>query len=162
MKPSPEQIAEWRKDAEKPYHDEYGIDNDARTKHAYTLGYIRARTEQATEIAELKTWKDAVLDSLAVSCADCSIDTPPAEILKLVASINESLLSEFHKAKLAEVMPLAKFGAMSARKWTNDAYNKVIYEDLDDELIEAIVGGVFLDEGIAPNIEATITKLLKD
>jgi acyl-CoA synthetase (AMP-forming)/AMP-acid ligase II len=52
--PSPEQIAQWRKDAEKPYHDEYGIDNDARTKHAYTLGYLRARTEQVAEIAELK------------------------------------------------------------------------------------------------------------
>jgi hypothetical protein len=69
-------------------------------------GYLRRCTEQATEIAELKAWKDAVLDSLAVSCGDCAIGTPPAEILKLVASINESLLSEFHKAKLAEVMPL--------------------------------------------------------
>jgi hypothetical protein len=54
MNPSPEQIAQWRKATEKPYHDEYGIDNDARTKCAYTLGYLRARTEQTTEIAELK------------------------------------------------------------------------------------------------------------
>jgi hypothetical protein len=54
MTPSPEQIAQWRAAAEKPYHDEYGIDNDARTKFAYTLGYLRARTEQATEIAALK------------------------------------------------------------------------------------------------------------
>jgi hypothetical protein len=54
MNPTPEQISEWRKDAEKPYHNEYGIDNDARTKFAYTLGYIRARAEQDPEIASCK------------------------------------------------------------------------------------------------------------
>lgn len=43
--PTPEQVAQWRKDAEKPYYDEYGIDNDARSKFAYSQGYLRAKTD---------------------------------------------------------------------------------------------------------------------
>jgi hypothetical protein len=113
-------------------------------------------TEQAAEIAELKTWKDAVLDSLAVSCGDCAIGTPPAEILKLVASINESISHEFHKAQIAEIMPLAKFGARVMRKFDTITRIDINQAALDENLYSV------KELCVHPNIEATITKLLKD
>jgi hypothetical protein len=108
--------------------------------HRLELVIAEACTEQATEIAELKA-------KLAGAEAE-------------IAALKQGL----HRASFDNeaIMPLARFGAMSARKWMNDAHNDVIYEDLDDELIETVVGDVFLDEGIAPNIEATMVKLLKD
>jgi hypothetical protein len=54
MNISPEQIAEWRKEAESAWL----LDTFAQIREgsysAYIKGYIRARTEQATEIAALK------------------------------------------------------------------------------------------------------------
>jgi hypothetical protein len=134
--PTPTQIAEWESHYRKTYPEKAGY----QVIEFELQGYLRRCTEQATEIAELKA-------KLAGAEAE-------------VAALKQGL----HRASFDNeaIMPLAKFGAMSARKWTNDAHNDVIYEDLDDELIETIVGDVFLDEGIAPNIEATITKLLKD
>jgi hypothetical protein len=162
MNPSPEQIADFVcefKAGLKP-HETHLINGEMSPELQSQLrGYIRARTEQATEIAELKTWKDAVLDSLAVSCADCSIDTPPAEILKLVASINEGLLSEFHKAQIAELMPLAKFGAMVM----HDLETRTTFDALDVWCL-ADIARVTADDkrGYAPNVEAAIEQLLKD
>ena len=36
------------------------------------------------EVKELSQWKEAVLDALAVSCADCPVDTPPAQVIALI------------------------------------------------------------------------------
>jgi hypothetical protein len=59
------------------------------------------------------------------------------------------------KAKLAEVMPLAKFGAMFLRELEPD-YSEVV--------TEFCLGAGVLDTAseYAPKIKATITKLLKD
>jgi hypothetical protein len=94
--PTPEQIAEWRSD--------------------YKIGYDDAKTEQATEIAQLK-------------------------------------------AQLAELMPLAKFGALVMHdldvRETFDALDAWCHADAAKLIAQS-------KQGYAPNIEATITKLLKD
>jgi hypothetical protein len=67
------------------------------------------------------------------------------------------------KAKLAEVMPLAKLGAMTMKTESCLAYHKT------GLLLNAFACGVIVDTDdvlsfalYAPNIEATIEKILKD
>jgi hypothetical protein len=51
--PTPEQIAEWTDKGNHAWLE--NLEVMSRSKHEnYVAGYIRARTEQATEIAELK------------------------------------------------------------------------------------------------------------
>jgi hypothetical protein len=61
------------------------------------------------------------------------------------------------KAQIAEIMPLAKLGALVARKHLAAGGGELILPTYDSQLSEQIYDDVF-----APNIEATITKLLKD
>jgi hypothetical protein len=120
MNPSPEQVSEWRKEAESAW----SLDSFAQIREgsysAYIKGYIRARTEQATEIAALK-------------------------------------------AQIAELIPLAKFGAIVTS-------SRILIFQLSSVTSHALKAGVLMQdiEGdmlylkYAPNIEATIEKLLKD
>jgi ribosomal protein S17E len=48
------QIAEWEKSAAIAWHTDDNISNFDVVERGYIQGYIRARTEQATEIAELE------------------------------------------------------------------------------------------------------------
>jgi hypothetical protein len=52
--PSPEQIEEWRKEAEFAWLLDPSSQIHEESCSAYIKGYLRARTEQATEITELK------------------------------------------------------------------------------------------------------------
>ena len=54
MTPIPEQIAEWRGIARLMWFEDNSIDAIDGHKNCYIAGYVKARTEQATEIAELK------------------------------------------------------------------------------------------------------------
>jgi hypothetical protein len=132
MTPTPEQIAEWREAAELAFpkllrkhypHLHTAQQNKGATFkyidmategvwQSFEIGYLRARTEQATEIAELK-------------------------------------------AKLAEVMPLAKFGAYILKDVGSFSTIKTY---------QALAKLGFVAEGITlkPEIEAAISKLLKD
>ena len=49
---------------------------------------------QEARIAELAPWKEAVIDALAVCCGDCAIGTPPSDVLKLIASINQQFTEQ--------------------------------------------------------------------
>jgi hypothetical protein len=63
------------------------------------------------------------------------------------------------KAQIAELMPLAKFGAMVADfQFSKDGCSEACIQDTADEC------GLFLNGSseYAPNIEATIAKILKD
>lgn len=120
MTPTPEQIAEWREEFEKslPVGERQILPSQGyaifRVEFEWR-GYIRARTEQATEIAELK-------------------------------------------AKLAEVMPLARFGAEIANHLAGTGSITVSAMER-----MAARGVLTQDEReYAPNIEATIEQLLKD
>ena len=81
MTPTTTQIAESKRKAEDYLREKYGAYRGhfawRELEEAFTTGYIRARTEQSAEIAELK-------------------------------------------AKLAEVMPLAKFGATVLRTYAHN------------------------------------------
>jgi hypothetical protein len=113
--PSPEQVEKWRKE-----FVDFGWS-----------AYLRVKTEQATEIVELKA----------------KLAGAEAEIAALKQGLRRA------DQKLAEVMPLAKFGALTA---TNGTLN------LSDD---AYKSGVFKDSNFLckhDNIEATITKLLRD
>jgi hypothetical protein len=122
MTPTPAQIAEWREKFERAYRDVGGCGSLDRNEngsynivpeHAWQI-YLRARTEQATEIAELK-------------------------------------------AKLAEVMPLAKFGAAILQSDVHNYYN-VSSIAAKFSLLQM---GEF-DYEMPCDIEATIEQLLKD
>jgi hypothetical protein len=125
MNPSPEQIAEWQAEAKKQamqWYADIQCHMPINVTDIYIQGYLRARTEQATEIAALK-------------------------------------------AQIAELMPLAKFGALiiDSRPLMIHGYGTI------DRAIEA---GLISDEGsdgfvlrdiaYKPNIKATIEQLLKD
>jgi hypothetical protein len=135
--PTHSQIAEWREEFETTYLPEHlvqrgGVYIDRDIQHSWQ-GYLRARTEQATEVAELAGAE--------------------AEI----AALKQGL----HRAdeKLAEVMPLANFGAMVADfQFDKDGCSEACIQDTADEC------GLFLNGSneYAPNIEATIEKILKD
>ena len=121
--PTPEQLAEWRKEFESGFPSIAKLERGAITGRYLDIyidycwqGYLRAKTEQAAEIAQLK-------------------------------------------AQLAEVMPLAKFGA----KVTNAYVGGICFARADDLNSKAFDAGVIqYDHKYAPNIEATINKLLKD
>lgn len=69
-------------------------DDDCPVAAAYlkdAANHIRA---QEARIAELAPWKDAVIDALAVCCGDCAIGTPPSDVLKLIASINQQFTEQ--------------------------------------------------------------------
>jgi hypothetical protein len=148
MNPSPEQIAEWRETFEKNETNPY-LEITAIGMYAVTSienrwqGYLRARTEQATEIAALK-------------------------------------------AQIAELMPIAKFGALTLRRHrAGDGNNDVEFDELAQDAISSKVtlevrvteacsefcscvdyvgenGFPTICLQSAPNIEATIEQLLKD
>jgi hypothetical protein len=130
MTPTPTQIAEWRTKAETAWIVSSDTDAMRSNKGNYEAGYIYAKTEQSAEIAHL-------LESL-YSATNLGV-VWATEMVEL-------------KAKLAEVLPLAKFGALIA---TNGTLN------LSDD---AYKSGVFKDPNFLckhDNIEVTITKLLK-
>jgi hypothetical protein len=54
MTPTPEQLQAWREEAHWLYLKDTSVDFDTEREFVYEAGYLRARTEQATEIAELK------------------------------------------------------------------------------------------------------------
>jgi hypothetical protein len=143
MTPTPTQIAEWKWQAA----DAWIIDDCFKSpypKQHYVGGYLRAKTEQATEIAALK-------------------------------------------AQIAEIMPLAKFGAMvlQAARDIDSSFLDVDGFDIETYAARANVvqeitatepcgescacAGIIGQAGFpslcirtTENIEATITKLLKD
>jgi hypothetical protein len=126
MNPSPTQVSKWRKVSEwrkeaKREWDENGYANWAHKDEFsnFFLGYLRARTEQATEITTLK-------------------------------------------AQIEELIPLAKFGAMVLG-------NRILMFQPSSVTSHALKAGVIISDNsiiqtvaYAPNIEATINKLLKD
>jgi hypothetical protein len=61
--PTPTQIAEWRKAACNQYIDDDYISSFDIAEEHYIAGYIRARTEQSAEIAELKAKLAEVMPS---------------------------------------------------------------------------------------------------
>jgi hypothetical protein len=135
------QIAEWEKSAAIAWHTDDNISNFDVVERGYIQGYIRARTEQATEIAELERLVEHYRNVFYTAYEE-----------------NTEL-----KAKLAKVMPLAKFGAMTMKTESCLAFHRT------GLLMNALKCGVLIDtEDIfntvvyAPNIEATIKKLLKD
>jgi hypothetical protein len=54
MTPTPEQLAQLTNDAKLAYFNDGTIGISHKPIEAYVSGYLRARTEQATEIAALK------------------------------------------------------------------------------------------------------------
>jgi hypothetical protein len=68
MNPSPEQVSEWERRAEKAWNIDDNISNFDVTERGYIQGYLRARTEQATEIAELKAQRDLAISMLVAWC----------------------------------------------------------------------------------------------
>jgi chromosome segregation ATPase len=135
--PTPTQIAEWREKFESKYTSEElffqcGEYSDRYIQHEWQ-GYLRARTEQATEIAELKA-------KLAGAEAE-------------IAALKQGL----HRAdeKLAALMSLAKFGAMFLRELEPD-YSEVVTEFFLN------TGVLDTASEYAPKIKATIEQLLKD
>ena len=116
MIPTPTQIAEWTSFAYLALEKEQN--NWSVEGGGYAPGYIRAHTEQANEIAELK-------------------------------------------AKLAEVMPLAKFGALVLR--TYDHNGGIQMEQVSSAAKQAKVMQIYKDSlVIAPHIGCTMNKILKD
>jgi hypothetical protein len=114
-----EQIAQWRKESHKNWLEDADLNATSSSSKAYENGYLRARAEQATEIAALK-------------------------------------------AQVAEHMPLAKFGAMVLG-------NRILMFQPSSVTSHALKAGVLISDSsiiqavaYAPNIEATINKLLKD
>jgi ribosomal protein L9 len=179
--PSPEQIAECRKEFEKTEwptelkREPSGYSNNYI--EGVWQGYLRRCTEQATEIAELKALaanlkQEAQIHAMEARGANATIN----EINQFISGATgepanwhgaqpvKEFVNEL-KAKLAEVMPLAKFGAlvMDSKLLMGHDYGTI------DRAIEA---GLLSDEGAdglvlrgivyKENIEATITKLLKD
>jgi hypothetical protein len=109
-------------------------------EEAFTTGHLRARTEQATEIAELKAKLSEVQGRLPLQVA-------------LAANNEQRVIIAELKAKLAEVMPLAKFACDVLRD-----------EDHPDNLAHDYD---FLTFGgneyvLKATIEATIERILKD
>jgi hypothetical protein len=171
--PSPEQIAEWRKEFELPLSlmpdylkrlpqkpEEYKH-NEAESEWQ---GYLRARAEQATEIAALKALAETLKNEAQIHAMEArGTNATINEINKFISGATGEP-ANWHgaqpvkeyvnglKAQIAELMPLAKFGALIA---TNGTLN------LSDD---AYKSGVFKDPNFLckhDNIEATITKLLK-
>jgi hypothetical protein len=79
--PSPEQIAETQQKAEDYLREKYGAYRGhfawRELEEAFTTGYLRARTEQATEIAALKAQIKQVVISDRIEWEDF----PPASRL---------------------------------------------------------------------------------
>ena len=129
-KPTTEQIANWRKKFESrlsfPQAQRDGLHKDGylfRDIEYAWQGYFRAMTEQEARIAELAPWKDAVIDALAVCCGDCAIGTPPSDVLKLIASINQQFTEQNCKDREDErIAALTKDAEPYAyvRKWHFD------------------------------------------
>ena len=144
---TPTQIAEWREAFEAAWPGFYSAKTDGvydrEGRQSEWEGYLRARTEQSTEITELKA-------KLAGAEAE-------------VAALKQGL----HRAdeKLAEVMPLAKFGAMTMN-------GNILMYHKQETITDAISCGLLVDDAhhgdtiygvtYAPSIEATIEQLLKD
>jgi uncharacterized small protein (DUF1192 family) len=144
------------------YHD---------SSDGFEAGVAYGRAEQATEIAQTQTDIERALYALTES--ETETDKLKAEIAQLKAQLAEmketisSQLDTQHSQQdlLAEVMPLAKFGAMTIGS-DIQAYHHI------ETISHAIAAGIIVDdEGhgdplndtkYADGIEATITKLLKD
>jgi hypothetical protein len=179
MNPSPEQIAEWRETFESKYTPEElffqcGEYSDRYIQHDWQ-GYLRRCTEQATEIAALKDDLQFV-ERWAVHHGTKSHMTPenalsviqhyPAITTITKSYVDGKVPDTFNpyaqiaalKAQIAELMPLAKFGAIVLRTY-KEGY--VSDEELGNfALTSKCVMQPF--EEYAPNVEATITKILKD
>jgi hypothetical protein len=54
MSPTPELLTAWRKESHKNWLKDADLNATSSSSKAYEKGYLRARAEQATEIAELK------------------------------------------------------------------------------------------------------------
>jgi dissimilatory sulfite reductase (desulfoviridin) alpha/beta subunit len=54
MSPTPEQLAQWRKESHKNWLEDKELNATSSSSKAYVNGYLRARTEQATEIVSCK------------------------------------------------------------------------------------------------------------
>jgi hypothetical protein len=243
MNPSPEQIAEWRKEFElnNPQNLHYFIEGALRTRRyidrltqSSWAGYLRARTEQATEIAALKKELSSVYKGVKIriptdtmeqefanyerrgyakASTDMAVLKALVETLKnearahameagsANATINE--INQFisgatgepgnwHGAQpvkkyIAEIMPLAKFGAMvlqAARDIDNsfldvDGFDIETYAARANVVQEITVtapcgescacAGIVGQAGFptlcirtTENIEATIDKVLED
>jgi hypothetical protein len=166
---------------------------------AYEFGYIRRCTEQATEIAELKALaanlkQEAQMHAMEARGANATIN----EINQFISGATgepanwhgaqpvKEFVNEL-KAKLAELMPLAKFGAMvlQAARDIDSSFLDVDGFDIEAYAARANVvqeitatepcgescacAGIIGQAGFpslcirtTENIEATITKLLKD
>lgn len=105
--PTAEQVAKWREKfftTQQSLPDGVSIAAERTFRHAQEYewqGYLRAMTEQEARIAELAPWKEAVIDALAVCCGDCAIGTPPSDVLKLIASINQQFTEQHYKDREA-------------------------------------------------------------
>jgi hypothetical protein len=140
--PSPEQIAEWREKFALGLQINLRDLNDSGNFAAIGLerefrGYLRRCTEQAPEIAELKA---------KLSEAESKIEGAKIAFENIIVA-NDS--------NMATLMPLAKFGAMVMRDFSALTATKINNHALSQDFI---VSG----HKVKPNIEATITKLLKD
>jgi len=143
MTPTHIQIAEWREKFESGFQYKPTIDDDGdyldNTQVMWT-GYIRAHTEQTAQIAELKA--------------------------KLVGAEAEiaALKQGLHRAdeKLAEVIPLAKFGAMTMKTESCLAFHRTgLLVNATNCGVLVATEDVFSAVVYAPNIEATIETILK-
>jgi hypothetical protein len=99
MTPTPAQIGEWRESGCNAFILDSEVSLGTCGAQAYVYGYIRARTVQATEIAELKAklaeplapiTADMVTDEMALAyqklCYECESDDD--FIAKLVNMVN--------------------------------------------------------------------------
>ena len=91
---------------------------------------------QEARIAELAPWKEAVIDALAVCCGDCAIGTPPSDVLKLIASINQQFTEQNCKdrederiaALTKDAEPIYQWKAPYSGAWrdiSKDAYLEI-------------------------------------
>jgi hypothetical protein len=183
---TPEHIAEWRKDFESikttfyTRMSKYRIgEYDVPYIQGQWQGYLRRCTEQATEIAELKDalqfverWavyhgtKPHVTAEQALSLIQYY---PPIRAItksyvdgKVPDTFNPYAQIAELKAKLAEVLPLAKYGAITIRQIESIENDVFKFPQFRDKQVAELVDILFSDDGIMPTIEATIEQLLKD
>jgi hypothetical protein len=128
--PSPELLTKWSEAATLKW---LTSDKSRLCAHgSYINGYLRARTEQDTEIAALKL-----------------------DIASALQALTEA------NVEIAELMPLAKFGAMVLRTYS---YNGDITEAQVNSAAKQTncMGDAKAWTVFMPNIEATIEQILKE
>jgi hypothetical protein len=172
MNPSPEQIAEWREKAATAYMADDSVNDLVHPILAYEFGYLRARTEQATEIAELKALaanlkQEAQIHAMEARGANATIN----EINQFISGATGEP-ANWHgaqpvkeyvnglKAQIAELMPLAKFGALVLKYDQNEYFceEEIGNFALANRLTYTVISNG-IRSNIYANIEATIEQL---